>query len=219
VSKTCRTWASRRRTSAGSIDPRDARFPTAVASKGRRRFTAAATFNIRLSLVIAAIRPAAQLGPERRFGEAARTAIGIDCGANVLLGPMEPLSAGNADHRVIVKRDDGGNAALARQPRQVQRQIQQAVDVDDIRTDRVEERGNAIVQPWRGIGLVEASEFPVVDDFDDRQGVFRAPPQRAMVRGRVVLRAEHPDVVTRREGRGEIVVVDFRPGAVSRQKS
>ena len=52
--------------------------------------------------------------------------------ADVRFGHVHPLPAGRADERVVVQRRDDRDPALARQPRQVEREIQQVVHVQDV---------------------------------------------------------------------------------------
>src|SRR5204863_1113968 len=69
------------------------------------------------------------LSVERRLAKAPRAPFGLDDVADVLLGTMNPLPARCAHERVVMQRRDDGNAAGARDRRQVERQIQQVVNM------------------------------------------------------------------------------------------
>ena len=69
---------------------------------------------------------------ERRLLETPGTSFGINGGADVSVGHMDPLPARGADERVIVQRRNGSSSAFFRQPRQIERQVQQVVNVQHV---------------------------------------------------------------------------------------
>src|SRR5258705_11715205 len=98
---------------------------------------------------------------------------------------MDALATGGADERVVVQRGDDGDATLLRHSWQVEREIEQVMYVQDVRTRGVQHVPQLCVDPLRGVRLLEAAEFPVVHELDDRQSVVPAPSQRAMRYGRI----------------------------------
>jgi len=117
-----------------------------------------------------------------------------------------------------MQRRDDRNAACARHGRQVERQIEQAVDVDDVRLHRSQHVRDPIADKRWPIGLLERRADPVVDDFDDREPLMRAPGDVAMPARRVVLRGEDAHVVAGRQRTAQLERVDLGPRLVPRQE-
>ena len=111
----------------------------------------------------------------RRLREAARAAIGIDLVTDVLLGAMHALAARGAHRGVVVQGRNAGDPARRRQPRQVEREIEEAVQVHDVGTQRVEQVADHGAERRRRGRFVEIGELPVVDDLGDADAVM-APP-------------------------------------------
>ncbi len=68
--------------------------------------------------------------------------------AHMRVAPMEALPARRADERVVVKRGDHRNATRTCQGRQIERKIEEVVDVNHVRPDDVQ--GVAIRWPISG---------------------------------------------------------------------
>ena len=107
---------------------------------------------------------------------------------------MDALSSGRADQRVIVQRRDGGDSTLLRDTRQIEREVQQIVDVQDIGAGRVEHVAKLRIDPFGAVGLAEVSELPVVHDLGDRNSLIRPPTNRAMRHAGIVLGGHHEHI-------------------------
>ncbi len=83
--------------------------------------------------------PGSQLCVERRLSETSAASTGIDRLAHMSIGSMDPLPAGGAHERVIVQRRDDGNAAFASDSREIEREIQQVVHVQNVRLGRIQD--------------------------------------------------------------------------------
>ena len=93
---------------------------------------------------------------------------------------VDALATGRADERVVVQRGDDGDAKLLRHPCHIEREIDQVMYVQDVRTRRVQHVPQLGVDPLRGVRLRKAAKFPVVHELDDCQPVVPAPSERAM---------------------------------------
>ena len=116
-------------------------------SLGNRRRTAAATRCTRPGAgVIAASLPYAMCA---LTGDSVKQRVqrcGIDDVADVPIGAMDPLPARWAHERVVVQGGHHGNPLRMRQRRQVEREIQQIVDVDDVRLHGAQDIRDSIAQ-------------------------------------------------------------------------
>ena len=132
---------------------------------------------------------------------------------------MNALAARRANQRVVVQRRDDRHAVRPRQPRQVERQIEQVVNVDDIRLHGAHHMLDPVEHDRRPVRLFERRAPPVVHDLSDRQ-IRRSARQRHLaVRARwIVIGAEDRDVVIRFERAAQLERVDFRAGLMARQK-
>jgi len=74
---------------------------------------------------------------------------------HVAVGSMNPLAARSTDERVVVQRGDDGNAPGARDRGQIEGQIQQVVDMDDVRLQGVHDLRDLIADAWGAIGVGE----------------------------------------------------------------
>ena len=131
---------------------------------------------------------------------------------------MNSLAARRADQRVVVQRRDDAGPSRVRQRGQIERKIQEVMDVNDVRPDGVQHVLDLAVHPRRSIRLVEPAELPVVDDLDDGDVFVAPPPNLPVVGGEVVLGRQHPDVMFARQRARELVRVDLRPREMPRQK-
>jgi hypothetical protein len=97
-----------------------------------------------------------------------------------------------------VERTDDACAVRAGLPRQIEREVEEAVDVEDIRLrgpQHVIEDGQKVRRP---IGFVERRELPVVDDLDDGQAFEDAPGQLTIPASGIEVGGEDRDVMARR---------------------
>ena len=90
---------------------------------------------------------------------------------------------------------DNRNAVCARHGRQIEREIEQVVDMDDVRLNRSQHLRDPIADKRRPIRVLERGADPVVHDLDDGELVMRPPGDVAMPAGRVVIRAEDAHVM------------------------
>ena len=155
---------------------------------------------------------------ERRGRETAAAALRIDDLADVRLGDVHALPARRADQRVVVQRGDRGNAARPRAARKVEGQIEQVVDVQDLRLDGVEHGLELFPDSRRRVGVLEAVDLPVVDDLDDRQPLVHTPADGAVGSRRVELRGHEEHVVPARQLTAQLERIDLRSGPVPRQE-
>src|SRR5262245_36171733 len=100
---------------------------------------------------------------EWRFREATRTSGRVDLVAHVPIATMDTLATRGAHERVIVQSCDNWNAMLPGERRQLERQIQKIVHVQDVRLEHRKE----LTQPRRhqagSIRLFKRFASPVVD--------------------------------------------------------
>ena len=104
------------------------------------------------------------------------------------------------------------------EPRKIERQVEQVVDVQHVGAHGVECVCELLVDAGRTVCLLEGAKLPVVDDFDDGQAADRTPAQSAVGRRRIVFGRQHEHVVPRRLLASELERVDLRSGPVARKK-
>ena len=143
---------------------------------------------------------------------------GVNLGAHVLLRDVHSLATRRTHEGVVVHRSGDNGPALSGEPRKIERQVQQIVDVQHVRPHRIERVRQLFVDAGRTVRLLEGAKLPVVDDFDDGETVDRAPAQRAVGRRRIVFGREDEDVVPRRLLASELESVNLRPGTMARKK-
>ena len=142
----------------------------------------------------------------------------VDLVADVLFCNMHALSPGRTDHRVVVQRRDDLRPVAAGQRRQIEREVQQVVDVDHVRTYRPKHVVDAIADERRTVGLAKRTAPPVVRDFDDRQAFMEAPGDMSMGPPRFVVGAQDADVMPIGELAAKMKGVDFRACPMTRKK-
>ena len=142
----------------------------------------------------------------------------VDVVTDMRLGAVKTLPTRWTDERVIVKRRYHPDAAALRQVGQVERQVQETVDVNDVRLHRLEhllDPGVDRIGPIRG---VERSSLPVVSNLDDRQAIVHAPAQLTVRSGRIVVGRQNRHMVTARQLAAQRRGVDLDAGAVTREE-
>jgi hypothetical protein len=92
----------------------------------------------------------------------------VDHVTHVGLRHVHALPTRWAYQGVVVKRGCCRNAALARLPWKVEREIEQVVDVENVRPCHVKHVCQLRRDARRCVRVLEAIRFPVVDDLDDR---------------------------------------------------
>ena len=112
------------------------------------------------------------------------------------LGAVDPLAAGRAHQRVIVQCRNHRNAARPGHDGQIEREVEQVVDVHDVRPHCMKHVLELFVDHRRPIGFFERPAPPVVDDLDHRQAVVHTPFNVAVRPGRIELGAHDRDVMT-----------------------
>ena len=111
---------------------------------------------------------------------------------------------------VVVQRRDRRHPTLAREPGQIERQVEQVVDVEDVGCGRLEHVLELGVDPGGRIRVFETRKLPVVDDLDDREPLVGAPPDGSVRGGRIVLGRHDEYVVPSRELPRQLEGVDLR---------
>ena len=114
-------------------------------------------------------------------------------------------------------RDDR-NAVCARHGRQIEREIEQVVDMDDVRLDRSQHLRDPIADKRWPIRVLERGADPVVHDLDDGELVMRPPGDLAMPAGRVVIRAEDAHVMRGGQRTAQLERVNLGSGLVPGQE-
>ena len=79
-----------------------------------------------------------------------------------------------------MQRRDNGNAVRPRHGRKIEREIQQIVDVDDVRLHRPQHVSDPVGDERRPVRLLEGGAYPVIDDLDDGQSLVHTPVDLAM---------------------------------------
>src|SRR5438067_7771464 len=105
-----------------------------------------------------------------------------------------------------------------RQSGEIEREIQQVVNVDDVRLHGTEHVRDAIGDERRSIRLLERRAYPVVHNLDDGKSVLYPPRDAAMPARGIVLGAENADMVSRCLLACELQRVNLRAGPMARQK-
>ena len=106
----------------------------------------------------------------------------------------------------------------SRHGRQIEREVEQVVDVDDVRLYRSQHLRDPIADKRRPICLLERGAYPVVDDLDDGEPLMRAPGDVAMPARRIVLRAEDAHVMPGRQRTAQLERVNLGPRLVPGQE-
>jgi hypothetical protein len=169
------------------------------------------------------MRPRAQraerhLVVKRRLAEAAHTPFGIDDRADVSLLAMKSLPARWTYQAVVMQRGDDGGTAAARQGRQIERQVQQVVDMNDVGLNGAQHVLETPIDDRRSIGFLERGDGPVIDQLDDRQPVVHAPADLAVRAPAVEVGAERRDVMPLGLLPTQLEGINLRTGAMTRQE-
>ena len=136
-----------------------------------------------------------------------------------MFGFVHALPAGCAHQRVVVQRGHHPGAAVVREPRQVERQVEEVVDVHHVRLHGLQHRLQAAAHYGAAVRVLEAVAVPVVGDLRHRQTGVDAPVHAAVGLGRVERGAGDRDVMPPVEQcAAEVVGVDFRSRLVPGQK-
>jgi hypothetical protein len=136
----------------------------------------------------------------------------------VRIGAVNSLPSGWTYQRVIVQRRHHPHTARPRHGRQIERQVEQTVQMDDVGLDGAQHVRDAIGHQRRAVGILERGASAVVRDLDDRHAFMHAPGDMPMRPGRIELRAQHADVMARRQLAAELEGVDLRASLVAGQK-
>ena len=131
---------------------------------------------------------------------------------------MHALTSGRTHERVVVQSGNRSDAALLRNPWQVEREIEQVVHVQHVRGRRVEHVAKLRIDSLGLIRLGEATKLPVVDDLDDDQTFVGSPPDCAVWHRRIVLGCEDEDVRSPAQFARQLERVDLGAGAMPGQK-
>jgi hypothetical protein len=112
--------------------------------------------------------PVRHLREERRLGETPRAALRFDRVADVVFRLVDALAARRTDEGVVVQCRDDRDPAAPGEGGQIERQVEQAVDVQDVRIGGFEHLLEGAHQVGRAPRGGRVRIRPVVDDLDDR---------------------------------------------------
>jgi hypothetical protein len=117
-----------------------------------------------------------------------------------------------------VQRRNDRYAPVLRQPGEIERQVEQTVNVNDVGLTGAKDVVDAIADDRRPVRVGERAARPIVDDFDDRETVMDPPRHFSMRATRIELSAKQPHLMTGGQRAAQLEGVDLRACPVARQE-
>ena len=131
---------------------------------------------------------------------------------------MNALATRGTYQCVVMQSRDNRRAPCFRKLREVEREIEEIVYVDDIGLDRVKHLSDAFTDQRRTIGVNNRPADPVVDELYDWKAAVQPPRDISMRTRPVVLGAKHRDIMPPLELTTELEGIDLGPSLMTWEK-
>ena len=145
-------------------------------------------------------------------------ALGVDGLAHMGFRHVHALTARGAHQGVIMKGGDDSDSTCLRDPGQIEREVEEVMNVQHVRCRGIEDVTQLGVDTFRRVRLVETLKFPIVDQLDDCQSCILTPAEGTVRCGGVVLSGKDEHVVAFALFARELAGINLGSRAVPRQE-
>lgn len=132
---------------------------------------------------------------------------------------MNTLPARRADQSEIMECGDRCNALVSRQRRQIEREIEQTMQMENVGANGFQDMGEAATEVRWSIAIFETVKDPVVDHLSDGDFLMESPCDGAMISVGIVFGAEDRySMSSSLELLGQMESIDLRTRAMAGQE-